>query len=1205
MDGEFGEIRGALRAGGSVIGVGDLLVEAFDARPQVGTTTDGPARHRLGSTVSDAAGHFTLRYPVSEAGFSNSSAEPARPWIVLVVRTAESGSAGAGGSTVLYETPPRKDAARIEHFVIALDPTELDTAATIGSGGATTAIADVRASQLRAALAGQTTLRDAARVETAKLFAAQAEISRGARRAATDLAQSLSKVPAAARTQPGYIAPGSSITAGIARVTAARNGQFPGIRKALSVPVPAETLEALQSEHPDGIPLPAMVDLIAGASGTGVLDTIAEHPAAIACRDEVLADHPCITALADASTADDEDEDDEPGGESGDDDEVPGDDPSPTGLDAVKARVDDLVEAVTLPDQPLSVFVPERPDADAVMAGASAMQLTGGPADVAAFHDFHSLQIAFDHVWREVFDSRVLRVAERLYTLSTAAGAAIENDPELGGDVSLDNSTSTQSRLERLRAGANDLLSVYAQTPSLEQTASPGRSVGGGDDVGVVYLKSRDDWYTGGEDTELPGIDPDPDPPADPPWTDPGAGDQHTPPISPTREVRNLLAELESLLREAYAFTVFAADGAERAVNFGLVCTWRQRWDPLSYQTGRIVDTLPLAPGEERKVTMRSSVTRKRAEKETRRSLRSTSGESSATSRAEADILRKAESKTNFALSSSGTIDIGIADAKTTAAFGRDAAKLSQETRKDFREAVIKAAQEVQRERTLEVSTEATFESEQTSTATLTNPNDELAMTCVFFELQRRYRVSERLHRLTPVVLVAQEVPDPSGVDAAFLIQHDWVIERVLLDDSFRPALRYLSTRFLGDKQSLAHLRATVTTQQDLVETLKSELKPLATQIDRRLRALQDLIKQRAAATAGDSGGLLDTIGEFVPGVDLAGEILGFFGGGDDDHQDEIDAARILEQAARDTLERVERQHRDLELRLETASSALQQATDTFVAAYREHLNQKVQIARLRLHVKANILYYMQAIWAHEPPDQRYFRLHQTQVPRIDGSVLLSPTGEAPPRAPRWDLTATEFEAVYSPSGGDEQFDPLSEVADLDNLLGFKGNYMIFPLREPNALVDYMMLPYLDAHSVLRDPDDLAGWTLEQFADYVCCLRRQVDNGDLSEEAFDSFKPGLQSLLKRLLTDPRPASDEVTVPSGSLYLEILPGAHPLLEDFKLMHRAMDVKNVQAQNRRAELDNLRRAARVLEGNYEDPDIDDIEKRLVVGASVVDQ
>ena len=68
------------------------------------------------------------------------------------------------------------------------------------------------------------------------------------------------------------------------------------------------------------------------------------------------------------------------------------------------------------------------------------------------------------------------------------------------------------------------------------------------------------------------------------------------------------------------------------------------------------------------------------------------------------------------------------------------------------------------------------------------------------------------------------------------------------------------------------------------------------------------------------------------------------------------------------------------------------------------------------------------------------------------------------------------------------------------------------------------------------------------------------------------------------------------VPTKSLYIECLVGTHPLLEDFKLIHRALDVKKVQAEVRHAELENIRLAARALEGKRGDPDID---KVVVVG------
>src|SRR5690606_574004 len=70
---------------------------------------------------------------------------------------------------------------------------------------------------------------------------------------------------------------------------------------------------------------------------------------------------------------------------------------------------------------------------------------------------------------------------------------------------------------------------------------------------------------------------------------------------------------------------------------------------------------------------------------------------------------------------------------------------------------------------------------------------------------------------------------------------------------------------------------------------------------------------------------------------------------------------------------------------------------------------------------------------------------------------------------------------------------PLSRVAELDTLLGFKGNYMIFALKESNALTDMMMDPYVDrALNTLIDPDDVANWTLDEFASYVCCLQKKL-----------------------------------------------------------------------------------------------------------------
>ena len=174
----------------------------------------------------------------------------------------------------------------------------------------------------------------------------------------------------------------------------------------------------------------------------------------------------------------------------------------------------------------------------------------------------------------------------------------------------------------------------------------------------------------------------------------------------------------------------------------------------------------------------------------------------------------------------------------------------------------------------------------------------------------------------------------------------------------------------------------------------------------------------------------------------------------------------------------------------------------------------------------------------------------------------------------------------------------LVEVADLDTLLGYEGNYMIFALKESNLLTLHMMQEYLEEIGdklFLRDPDEAGDYTVDEIQQLAACLYETDKN--LFNENRDELK---ELLVERLMSGP--ADDRVIVPTSSLYVEALVGTHPLLEDFKLRHRAVDVKKVQAEVRAAELENVRLAARALKGKDEDPDI---ERKIVVenGSNVV--
>src|SRR5438105_14414371 len=82
-------------------------------------------------------------------------------------------------------------------------------------------------------------------------------------------------------------------------------------------------------------------------------------------------------------------------------------------------------------------------------------------------------------------------------------------------------------------------------------------------------------------------------------------------PLGGTTRLANLLSQIEKKLAERYAFDVFAKD----AINFGILITYRQTWEPQQYQNGDLVKTIPLAPKEIVRYTTRTVTKRPRDQK--------------------------------------------------------------------------------------------------------------------------------------------------------------------------------------------------------------------------------------------------------------------------------------------------------------------------------------------------------------------------------------------------------------------------------------------------------------------------------------------------------------------------------------------------------------------------------------------------------------
>ena len=320
-------------------------------------------------------------------------------------------------------------------------------------------------------------------------------------------------------------------------------------------------------------------------------------------------------------------------------------------------------------------------------------------------------------------------------------------------------------------------------------------------------------------------------------------------------EAAALANELKRKLQQSYSFTYFAADKVEHSVNFGVLLTYRQKWEPVNYQVGELVKTIPLAPKEVRKYSHKTVIKKTRSRKEIEDNLRITKTDTADTTRAEAEIVNKAQNKSTFALNTVSTFDIPLGGASkigstVTTNSTADAIKESNETKKDFREAVRKAAQEYKNERKVEVTSEESFESEVTESGEIVNPNDELTVTYLFYELQRQFTVNERLHRMRPVVLVAQEMPTPQEIDDDWILTHDWILKRVLLDDSFQSAFECIMS-IRGEKLMLAELEKTVREQRKLVRDLRQNVQFYTDETGRLSRAMQAAIQKEAAGVEG------------------------------------------------------------------------------------------------------------------------------------------------------------------------------------------------------------------------------------------------------------------------------------------------------------------------------------------------------------------
>lgn len=684
------------------------------------------------------------------------------------------------------------------------------------------------------------------------------------------------------------------------------------------------------------------------------------------------------------------------------------------------------------------------------------------------------------------------------------------------------------------------------------------------------------------------------------------------------------------LSKRGYPFKIFTPG----TINYGLLVNYRQQWTPEEWQVGDLVKTVPLAPKEVRKFKTIYKENKKHYRKELEKAQRSRRSEDATTQRSESEIIDRANESTGFKTEVNGGVNFAVWNVGGSTSLGIDSAHESSATKQGFREAVTKAAREVKSERQIELVEEESSSFEVVATSEISNPNDEVTVTYLYYELQRQYSIVESIHKVDAVVLVAEEVTAKSDINEAWIRKYEWILRRVLLDDAF--------------EEILDEVRIGKTTLDAEIKVLKNRMDKLNKLLEKAAENLSSLnqgvtVAQEAIRQAAERIFYINESGSgWVEGAQAAEGV--------------IDYNSAVAEGLGKEINKVE----DL---ADTRRSAVDRAVDDYNKAVRKQEKRKYDVERILEHVRDNILYYQQSIWSHESPEQRYMRLFNRSVPFFDypeSNTEIVIEFDEPVVSVESLAAETPFRVVLPPPSPpvDRRLD---EIADLNTLLGFKGNYFIFPLRRQSFISAYMAQNYYEAGDVAVDPDGsgqaeylsvheirniatverewlqvskLLGrfftenelnnlkeqlsvlvpvqqWkrfkemlrlrlNKQQWRSFVLELSHLMSHeewtvlkvllGDASHEDTKTVRTSLEQWARggKLKTPTKP--EKIVVPMNGLYLEALVGQHPILEPFKRKHRDMDVKKVEAEVFEQRIENIRLEARLLNLDLDDPQID---------------
>src|SRR4030042_596762 len=242
--------------------------------------------------------------------------------------------------------------------------------------------------------------------------------------------------------------------------------------------------------------------------------------------------------------------------------------------------------------------------------------------------------------------------------------------------------------------------------------------------------------------------------------------------------------------------------------NLGLRLVYRQEWRSIGNQRGEIVKVIPLAPKQVEKIS--TKITRRTRIAKNAESLKSTETtiETTDTTKDSTEVINEAATTHNWEIKADGSFNVsyagfGVGGSVQGPSYGGSTMDKTTETSLRLNELVQKTASKLTTQTKVTISMESEQTSENAISSEIQNPNDEIALTYIYSKLQRQYEVFTSLAEVQNVIMVAEKIPKPENVNFHWVKRYDWIIAKVLLDDSFRDALNSISHEVHSPDQSI------------------------------------------------------------------------------------------------------------------------------------------------------------------------------------------------------------------------------------------------------------------------------------------------------------------------------------------------------------------------------------------------------------------